>query len=181
MPAKKQVTKEMILEAAFAVLRQEGSGAVTVKTLAERLNCSTQPVYLSFRGMDELRTELMKKAADYFFHYMKFDRGEGNLYEFSYIRFALEEKELFQYLFMQKNAFHEIRPALQPVIERAIHRFMEKYRLSYDEAHHFHDQLWMHAHGIASMAATEFCQWNLEKVKRMLEECEYYLSRKYEV
>ena len=38
-----------------------------------------------------------------------FDRGEGNLYEFSYIRFALEEKELFQYLFMQKNAFHEIR------------------------------------------------------------------------
>ena len=68
---------------------------------------------------------------------------------------------MFQYLFMQKNAFHEIRPALQPVIERAIHRFMERYRLSYDEAHHFHDQLWMHAHGIASMAATEFCQWNL--------------------
>ncbi len=88
---------------------------------------------------------------------------------------------MFQYLFMQKNAFHEIRPALQPVIERAIHRFMERYRLSYDEAHHFHDQLWMHAHGIASMAATEFCQWNLEKVKRMLEECEYYLSRKYGV
>ena len=76
---------------------------------------------------------------------------------------------------------YTFRPALQPVIERAIHRFMERYRLSYDEAHHFHDQLWMHAHGIASMAATEFCQWNLEKVKRMLEECEYYLSRKYGV
>ena len=48
MPAKKQVTKEMILTAALELLREGGIEAVNVKALAHRLNCSTQPIYLSF-------------------------------------------------------------------------------------------------------------------------------------
>ena len=44
MPAKKQVTREMILSAAFALLRERGVRAVNVKDVAKRLNCSTQPI-----------------------------------------------------------------------------------------------------------------------------------------
>ena len=106
----------------------------------------------------------------------------GNLYEFSYIRFALEEKELFQYLFMQEKCLSRNtagfaagnREGDSPVYGKISSFFMTRHIISTIS-------LWMHAHGIASMAATEFCQWNLEKVKRMLEECEYYLSRKYGV
>ena len=60
----------------------------------------------------------------------------------------------------------------------AISRLMDRYGLDYDEAHYFHDQLWMHTHGIASMVATDFCQWDMDKVERMVEECHALLSRK---
>lgn len=132
--------------------------------------------------MDELRAELMDKAIRYFFHYMKFEQesDRGTLYGMEYIRFALEEKNVFRFLFMRQNAYSEMREALLPVMREAILRLAERWHISEDEAHFFHDQLWMHTHGIASMAATEFCQWDLNKIKRMLKECEYYLSRKYE-
>ena len=37
----------------------------------------------------------------------------------------------------------------------------------------------MHAHGIASMIATDFCDWNMEKVGRMLESCKHAFTKKY--
>ena len=48
MPAKKQVTKEMILNAALKLLQEQGYDAVNLRQLAKELGCSTQPVYLSF-------------------------------------------------------------------------------------------------------------------------------------
>ena len=49
----------------------------------------------------------------------------------------------------------------------------------YDEAHRLHDQLWMHAHGIASMIATDFCDWNMKKAEDMLMEFQICLREKY--
>lgn len=50
MPAKKQITKDMILDAALTILKQDGMQAVNIKALAKTLNCSTQPVYLVIQG-----------------------------------------------------------------------------------------------------------------------------------
>ena len=181
MPAKKQITRDMILSAAFEMLKTGGMDAVNVKALAKKLNCSTQPVYLSFASMDELRTELSTIAVDTFLEQIQSDNTNTNLYGMAYIQFAQKEKELFRFLFMRQNAFLEMREALTPIMDRSISRIMQKYQIPYEEAHHFHDQLWVHTHGIASMIATGFCDWNMDKVEKMLAECEQYLSRKYEV
>lgn len=179
MPAKKQITKDMILSTALEMLRLGGMEAVNVKALAKQLNCSTQPIYLSFDNMDALRAELSSLAVDTFLRKMECDGGTANLYGMSYIKFAQEEKELFRYLFMRQNAFSELREALAPIMDGSISRIMEKYHVEQEEAHHFHDQLWVHTHGIAAMIATDFCDWNMDKVEKMLSECEQYLSRKY--
>ena len=183
MPAKKQIPREKILAAAFEMLRDGGIAAVNVKALAQRLNCSSQPIYLSFTGMEELRAALASEAVSYFLRRLGFDQeaGGAHLYGMDYIRFAREESELFKFLFMRRNAFEEMKSALKPVIERSMAPLMERYRIDHEEAHHFHDQLWMHTHGIAAMAATSYCDWDMGKVKRMLAECETYLSRKYQV
>ena len=62
MPAKKQIPRDKILAAAFELLREGGIEAVNVKALARRLNCSTQPIYLSFSRMEELRSALVSEA-----------------------------------------------------------------------------------------------------------------------
>ena len=56
---------------------------------------------------------------------------------------------------------------------------MAQYHIEREEAHNFHDQLWVHTHGIASMIATNFCDWDIKKAEKMLSECKEYLSQKY--
>ena len=44
MPTQK-ITREMIVEAAFELAREQGMEAVQVKAVAAALGCSVQPVY----------------------------------------------------------------------------------------------------------------------------------------
>lgn len=174
MPAKKQITREMILNAALKLLKERGFEAVNIKELAKELKCSTQPVYLSFTSMDELRNALIPMAVA--------ELGDIiRLYDIEYINFAKNEPQLFCFLFMRANAFAEIKRTLLPIIERSITELMNTYHISHEEADYLHDQLWMHAHGIASMIATDFCDWDMEKVAHMLAECKAAFTRKYEV
>ena len=183
MPAKKQIKRDMILQAALTLLRRKGFEAVTVKSLAKTLHCSTQPIYLSFASMEELRKELLPMAIETFQHFMKKESQQEQICLFSmeYIQFAKQEPKLFHYLFMRSNAFHEIKQILLPVIEQSIEIFMQDYQISHEEADLLHDHLWMHAHGIATMIATEFCDWDFEKVEHMLNESRKAFTMKFEV
>ena len=44
MPARIKVTKEMIVDAAFAIARETGAENINARTVSEKLNCSTQTV-----------------------------------------------------------------------------------------------------------------------------------------
>ena len=182
MPAKKQITKEQILAAALALLREGGMERVTVSTLAERLHCSTQPIYLSFSGIGALREALIPMVVQYFADEMRKDNNgsAAPLFSMAYIHFAQRESALFRFLFMRSGAYAEIRPVLMPMIEQGIGALMAEYRITHAEADWLHDQLWMHAHGIAAMVATGFCQWDMDKVAAMLADSKACLGRKFE-
>ena len=132
--------------------------------------------------MDELREELVPLAVKEFEHRMAVNEKDGvvRLYDMSYIEFAKQEPQLFCFLFMRANAFSEIKKIIFPMIEQSIEEFMKDYQISHDEADSLHDHLWMHAHGIAAMIATNFCDWDMEKVKRMLAECKHTFTKEYE-
>ena len=183
MPAKKQIKKDMILTAALNLLRKDGYEAVNIKRLAKELGCSTQPVYLSFSSMDDLRNELIPLAAAEFKNYIRTESTNEKicLYDMNYIYFAKKEPQLFCFLFMRANAFSEIKQILFPIIECSIQDLMNTYHISHEKADLLHDQLWMHTHGIASMIATNFCDWDMEKVHRMLVDCKRSFTEKYEV
>ena len=67
------------------------------------------------------------------------------------------------------------------MIERSVAALMETYRIGHEEADLLHDQLWMHAHGIAAMIATDFCDWDMATVERMLDGCRRAFTQQYEV
>ena len=182
MPAKKQVTKEMILDAALRVLMEHGTEAVNVKNIAAELHCSTQPIYLSFDNMDALRRELVPAAVNKFAKLMQQECGteQVHLYGIEYVRFALQQPELFRFLFMRPQAFAEMKQVLLPIIERSIDELMEQCRIDRTAADELHDQLWMHTHGIAAMTATNYCDWDMDKAQRMLNRCQKALTKEYE-
>ena len=103
MPPKKQINKHQIIEKAFEIVRSEGYESLTARTLAKKLNCSTQPIYQTFVDMKELKFELIKKAQENMLGYVM-DTCDKKLpielaYLLAYIRFAEEEKHLFQLIF----------------------------------------------------------------------------------
>lgn len=70
MPAKVKVTKEMILDAAFAVARETGAENINARTVSERLHCSTQPVMYHFATIEELKRTVYAKADQYHSDYL---------------------------------------------------------------------------------------------------------------
>ncbi len=54
----------------------------------------------------------------------------------------------------------EIRQALL-MIEEAFSELMNLHHIYCEKSNRFHNQLWMYAHGIASMVATNFCDWDI--------------------
>ena len=104
MPAKKKITKEAIIETVVEILRTDGFERLNAR-IAQRLGCSTQPIYSEFAGMEELKAALKEEAEKCYIenvrHYT--ERSEYSPYMafgLGFIRFAGEDKALFRYLYM---------------------------------------------------------------------------------
>lgn len=108
MPPKTKITKKMILDTAFELVRKEGCEALNARAIAEQLNCSTQPIMYNFKTAEELRQEVYVVADQYHANYIM-SIGDQKMMPFlaiglNYIRFGYEEKNLFRFLF-QTNQF----------------------------------------------------------------------------
>ena len=108
MPPRAKITKEMIVDTAFCIVQEEGIDKVTARRISEKLNCSTQPVLYHFATIEEIKDNVYKKADEYHTGYiMNMEQDYGNpmlAIGVNYIRFAMEERNLFRFLF-QSNEF----------------------------------------------------------------------------
>ena len=107
MARKESITKNDIINAAFAILQEEGIEQVTARKLAAKAGCSTQPIFRVYKNMEELAEDLFAKACDFFQEYYSGFRKQtvtpfvhlGNIY----IKFAAEHKKLFAFIFLSEN------------------------------------------------------------------------------
>ena len=103
MPAKAKVTREMIVDAAFAVARETGAENINARTVSDRLHCSTQPVMYHFATIEALKRTVYAKAdlyhSEYLMNMKRPTKGAALGIGMNYIRFAIEEPHLFRFLF----------------------------------------------------------------------------------
>ena len=102
MPAKKQITKAIISEKSFDYVRRKGIDALNMRDVAKECKCSTQPIYLAYKGIDELKQDIAQRAYEEFNNCLLKEIKSGKYPEYKaigigYIRFAIEERELFKY------------------------------------------------------------------------------------
>ena len=62
MPPKVKVTKDMVIDAAFEIAREAGAENINARTVAKKLNCSTQPVMYHFATIEELKKSGLCKS-----------------------------------------------------------------------------------------------------------------------
>ena len=106
MPPRARITREMIVDAGFAIAREQGIGQVNARTVSERLGCSTQPVMYHFRRIEDIKQAVYQRADEYHTAFITDVRDGQPLLGIglNYIRFAQTEKHLFHLLF-QTNGF----------------------------------------------------------------------------
>lgn len=103
MPPKAKITKDMVVDAAFEVARKAGAENINARTVSNELNCSTQPVMYHFETIEALKRAAYEKVDEYHTEYlMNIPKTRENVLlgiGLNYIRFAVEEPNLFCFLF----------------------------------------------------------------------------------
>ncbi len=172
MPPKFKFTKDEIIEAAVSLVREEGTDALTARSLADRLGSSSKPIFGLFSGMEEVKNAVFEYAYRIYQSYLVEDIKSGKYppYKASgmgYIRFAKEEKELFKLLFMcdrDGDTVDEDRESIRDSLDM----IQMNIGLNEDEAYLFHLEMWIFVHGIATMYATSYLDWDMDFVSRAL-------------
>ena len=172
MPPKYKFTKEAIIQAALSIARTAGFRAITARAVGAKLNSSSKVIFSLFKNMEELQAEVIAAADKIYQSYLEEDMTSGKYppYKASgigYIRFAREEKELFKLLFMRDRTHENIgddKEELKPLLEL----IQQKLGLNEESAYLFHLKMWIYVHGIATMLATSYLEWDDEFISRVV-------------
>lgn len=174
MPPKARITRDMIIDATYDVIRTEGIGMVNARSIAKRLDCSTQPILYYFSGMDEIKNAVYQKADGYHTSFIMNIQGEdpNPILEIGmrYVRYAVAEKKLFKFLF-QSDKFDnkdltetinadKLLPVLQ-MMSRAM-------SLSLEQAKKLFEFVFLTVHGIASLLANNGMAFDKQHVQDLL-------------
>jgi AcrR family transcriptional regulator len=97
-------SREQIVEAAFALIREQGWSAVSTRAIAKKMGSSTMPIYSHVNSVEELEKELRLKARALLKEFQQRSYTEHTLLNlaFGYVVFARDEKMLFRFLYLEK-------------------------------------------------------------------------------
>ena len=160
MPAVKKVSKDEIIDAAIDVLRDDGFSAINARSVAKKLGCSTQPIYFSFKNMEELKSALTERAiglhAQHVRDSLKAHAGNDSRYSsygMGFVKFAAEEKQLFRWLYLEGK---QLGPYQNDVLlPEVISVIMDEFGYSEDTACRFHQDMIYFSYGLAILANTD--------------------------
>ena len=158
------------MQSAFELTRKEGATALSVRSIAKACTCSTQPIYLSFKGIDEIKDEVYKMAMNYFYEYMLNivagkEYPEYKAMGMAYVKFAHEEGELFKYVFMTQPRIQY--GSKEASFEKSVEVITRNLKISEAAARKLHTEMWIFGHGIATMYITNYTDFDLDTVSEM--------------
>lgn len=103
---KQRITKEMVVDAAFELARSGGMEQVMIKNIADRLDCSVQPIYSYCRNMEGLRQEVMERVKKFVWEYAAARIDKEDLFRSTgraYVQIAREEPYLFKLFILHRR------------------------------------------------------------------------------
>ncbi len=174
MPPKTKITKDMIVQAAVEVAKQSGYEAINARTVSAQLRCSTQPVMYHFSTIDAMKRAAYAQVDHLHSEYLMAMIPEQDPVlgiGLNYIRFAVEEPQLFRFLFQSGYAAEhsllemidsqELIPVLAAMQEGA--------GLSMEKTKQIFLTVALFAHGYASIIANNGLEYDEKLVAEHLE------------
>lgn len=174
MSTKIRISKDMILDAAFEIVRKDGMEKLSNRELANKLNCSIRPIYYQFANVEEMQKELYAKIERYFYKFLLDNMIEGipqyKQIGINYIRFAKKEKKLFQTLFMNDMG---LAPDAFVSKDKEDYKEIEKLikistNLKEKDIKDFHTKMWIFCHGLATLVASNTVKLTDSRIQELL-------------
>lgn len=174
MPPKVKITKEMVADASFEVIRANGHENLNARTISEYLGCSTQPVLYTFKTVDEIREAAYEMADRYHSEYIMPKETDDNpmlALGLNYVRFGHEEKNLFRFLFQtDKFGGKDIGALLgDPELSGILTVMADGLKVDKEQAREMFLTFFCVAHGLASLLANNSMEYDEAGSKNILE------------
>lgn len=175
MPPKAKTTKDMVIDAAFEIARTDGASQINARTVSQKLGCSTQPVMYHFAKIEDLKRAAYEKADRYHTGYLmdvdeqseEFLLGIG----LNYIRFAIEEPNLFRFLFQSGYAAENslLEMIVSEELKPLIFAMQEASGMNETQMKEVFVTIALFAHGYASILANNSLEYDEAVISAHLE------------
>ena len=173
MARKKTILKSHILDTAYDVVKTEGFEGFTARNIAKTMNCSTQPIYLEFKNMDDLKNELYSRIKEYLtetiFKNTREDDPVLNIC-LNFVHFAKEEPIFFRALFLEDHIGSKRMHDLP--YEAMLDAFEKEDKtkgLNEAEKRTVFEKIWISVYGTAALLAQDLIELDEATLKDALE------------
>ncbi|MBQ3792742.1 MAG: TetR/AcrR family transcriptional regulator [Lachnospiraceae bacterium] len=176
MPRKEVITKNEILRCAFELAREEGIAEVTARKLANKVGCSTQPIFRAYHNMDEVLGDVMDHSIRFFERfYAEYPRETAEVpflnLGMAYIGFAKEEKNLFHMMFLREgHGGRSLYELINGVGGNVMREIQLAKSLGCPDPEGLFMKMWIFIHGAASMTITGDYDLNRDDTRKMIQE-----------
>lgn len=155
MPPKIKTSRETILAAAFEIIKNDGTDAITAKSVSAKLGTSVAPIFRVFQTIEELKSATVTTIHHFYIEYLQnypHNRSVFFTYGLAYISFAKEYPHLFDTM-MESGFFtpdavgREVSDHLTFIADSAA----ELGHLEEAQAQELFYHMWLYTHGIACL------------------------------
>ena len=153
---KQRITKEMVVNAAFEIARNDGMEQVMVKTIAEKIGCSVQPIYSYCNNMEGLRQDVTQKVSSFIGEYVQTHIDKDDIFGSTgrtYIQLAKEEPNLFKIFILHKrNGISSLDDLYQSETNPHVAEFISKnINISIEQAKKLHLNMLIYTIGLGTI------------------------------
>lgn len=153
---KQRITKEMVVNAAFEIARNNGMEQVMVKNIADKIGCSVQPIYSYCKNMDGLRCDVVEKVNSFIQKYVAAHIDKNDIFRSTgktYIQLAQEEPHLFRiFILHQRRGISSLDELYQSEASPHIAEVIaEELHISVEQAKQLHLNMLIYTIGIGTI------------------------------
>ena len=155
---KQRITREMVINAGFEIARKHGMEGVMVKTIADTIGCSVQPIYSYCQNMDSLRQEVAAKTSDFIRKYIGAHTDPKDLFRSTgkaYIRLAEEEPHLFKiFILHRRDGISSLQDLYEKETSPKVSEYIaEELNISISQAKQLHLNMLIYTIGMGTIFA----------------------------
>lgn len=175
MPPNQKISKDMIMEAGYQIVKESGIENVNSRNVAKMLGCSTQPIFSQFPSMEDLRQGVHDYACQKFEQDVLFTVTSDSFFRSSYLKvinLAQDEKNIFKLIYLSEYCIGSnfLRTRMNFKSNQRIWTELKlKYQLKDNDCSDALERISLLVHGIATLIATANITYDDEQIVKIIE------------